>query len=559
MLQTLGGPSKLPFPAHSDPTSSPPDLTRVTLLPRSCSVPLFPGLSPSFQELLRTRPALPWCLLDDPDLEASSSLPLVLPGPPSDYAALALRMERCGMVRFVGRSELKVINGLFTQPKKDGSLRLLVEARRANLHFRSPPDPFLPRPDQLAALRLPPNATLHAALCDLSHYYDQLSLDHPATQYLCSYFGLPEVSRDYLPSSLLRRLPSGPIHPMLLCVPQGWCWGVSVAQNFHTHLVRSLPPPAISPLPNVPPPTSVPRRGVLILVYIDDVCFLSLDPALLHWAVASYRSLIAGPGLLESVHKAVPPTQTAQIYGIVLDRNVLRPRWPSLVSLLRDTRALICSPRTSTRAVESLTGRWLWLLLLNRPLLSSLSRIYAFTSTRRAPRRQLRRFPEAAKHELRTLVAFVPFMFARLSPPHFSRMVATDASNWGQGVVVTDIPPRIHLAYPRLFHLQRASWFPIVSSPWNGPEHINLLELRALLTAVRWAASSPHSAGALLTIFCDSQVVCGALSTGRSSSRKLNNLLRALTSILLAYDMRLHVVWCPTGINPADHASRRQF
>ena len=205
-------------------------------------------------------------------------------------------------------------------------------------------------------------------------------------------------------------------------------------------------------------------------------------------------------------------------------------------------------------------GRWVWLLLLNRPLLSLLSEVYAFTSNRRVPLHQVRRLPEGVRRELRYCVALVPFLTAEVSPPHFSRLICTDASQWGQGICIA-VPPRRrspHLLLPDLVLLRRAHWVAIVSSPWRypGSEHVNVLELRAIITAVRLVASSPHAAGSLLTVYCDSQVVVGAIRTGRSSSPRLNRLLRALAALLLSTDVRLLVVWVPTDQNPADTPSR---
>ena len=49
----------------------------------------------------------------------------------------------------------------------------------------------------------------------------------------------------------------------------------------------------------------------------------------------------------------------------------------------------------------------------------------------------------------------------------------------------------------------------------------------------------------------DSRVVWGAVPKGRSSSRKLNFLLRKLGFWCLAYDIALELVWVPTWANPA--------
>ena len=552
-----------------------PNLRKVNLPTSGCSVPLFPGLSPPLQHLLRERTregALPLCLAPPALLQRVQEFPLISVGSPEDWAELALRIVGSGMGGFCSGSDLLVINGFFTTPKPDGSQRFIVDARRANLFFLPPPNPNLPRPDHIANARFPPGATVRAALCDLTHHCDQLSLLHPQTRCLIRHFGLPEVPRHLLPPEVQARFPIGPIHVALHSVPQGWAWGVTLAQDHHRHLLLRLPR-RTQLLHTSPGATCHLRPGVVfVLVCIDDVLFLGLSDGTLLWAIRQCRSLLRESGLQESPSKAVPPTTTARICGIALDTNLLRPRWATLASLVRDTRALLRASRTTTREVEALLGRWVWILLLNRPLLSIPQAVCGFTADRRTPPTWLRALHPAVRREFRLLVTFLPFVRAHLSLPPFHRLVATDASTWGQGVSIAAQPlrsgphlphpfppPPLCVELPNLLHLRLADWTHIVSSRWAiPPEHTNVLEMRALLTAVRWVTSSPLSNGTVLTVHCDSQAVVGAVTTGRSRSRQLNRLPRRLTSLLLAANPRLRVVWTPTALNPADEPSRKQ-
>ena len=60
-----------------------------------------------------------------------------------------------------------------------------------------------------------------------------------------------------------------------------------------------------------------------------------------------------------------------------------------------------------------------------------------------------------------------------------------------------------------------------------------------------------------LMVLVDSRVVLGAVSKGRSSSRKSNFTLRKLVFLCLACDIALELVWVPTWANPADAPSRK--
>ena len=185
--------------------------------------------------------------------------------------------------------------------------------------------------------------------------------------------------------------------------------------------------------------------------------------------------------------------------------------------------------------------------------------------------------------ELQVMSALAPLLISTTSFEWFHKIVAVDASLAGQGVVavrprplrdggpdLNDImsdPPHEH-SLPPTHALKTVladagpngsgyGWSTIVSSPWRKEEHINVLELRSLLTAVRWTLS--HRTGQTnqrLLVLSDSAVVVGAARKGRSSSQPLLRRLRQLSALLLASGLRLRLVWVPSELNPADAASR---
>jgi len=104
--------------------------------------------------------------------------------------------------------------------------------------------------------------------------------------------------------------------------------------------------------------------------------------------------------------------------------------------------------------------------------------------------------------------------------------------------------------------VDRAPWVPIVSSRWTREEHINVLELRALHTAVKWVMSHSHSIGSRVSVLCDSTVVIGVVSKGRSSSRALLRRMRCMGAWVLGGGLRLDVQWVASEFNPADQPSR---
>lgn len=101
-------------------------------------------------------------------------------------------------------------------------------------------------------------------------------------------------------------------------------------------------------------------------------------------------------------------------------------------------------------------------------------------------------------------------------------------------------------------------WRTICGWQWKGvPEHINCLELRAVLTTIRWRLEKLQKTRVKFIHLVDSQVVLHALSRGRSSSRKLRRTLLRINSLLLATGSTGVWTYVHTSDNPADGPSRR--
>ena len=101
-------------------------------------------------------------------------------------------------------------------------------------------------------------------------------------------------------------------------------------------------------------------------------------------------------------------------------------------------------------------------------------------------------------------------------------------------------------------------WKEISGWRWRHEgDHINLLELRAILTTIRWKILRGKRLRVRFLHLTDSLVCLHALTRGRSSSRKLRKTIQRLNAYLIAAD--LHPLWgyIHTSQNPADRPSRR--
>lgn len=110
------------------------------------------------------------------------------------------------------------------------------------------------------------------------------------------------------------------------------------------------------------------------------------------------------------------------------------------------------------------------------------------------------------------------------------------------------------------FHRLRASvpaklWKWRIVSGWrwtHGNEHINSLELRAILNALRWRLEHQGHGGCRMLHLTDSLVCLRALTRGRTSSRKLRRSMARISALLLCTGSQVLWGYVNTDSNPAD-------
>ena len=83
------------------------------------------------------------------------------------------------------------VNGLFFVAKKGGRLRMILDARPANDHFRTPPSSTYSSGASFASLRIPADKVLYSAQYDVKEFFYRLRI--PTS--LAKWFGLPCVRR----------------------------------------------------------------------------------------------------------------------------------------------------------------------------------------------------------------------------------------------------------------------------------------------------------------------------------------------------------------------------
>eukprot|EP00435_Cladocopium_sp_Y103_P046183 s2515_g13.t1 len=114
------------------------------------------------------------------------------------------------------------------------------------------------------------------------------------------------------------------------------------------------------------------------------------------------------------------------------------------------------------------------------------------------------------------------------------------------------------------YHRLRASvpaglwrWKVVTGWSWKGQsEHINQLELRAVLTALKWRIEHKGLRRHRFLHLTDSLVCLHVLSRGRSSSRRLRSTMSRANALLLVSGTQALWGYVHTAQNPADRPSR---
>lgn len=589
---------------------------RVALPDSLCQVDLISLLPPAIAPLYAS--PSPSIMLAVP--RESRITPHVFASSHTEYMLLIERMKSIGMIDFT--STPKCVNGLFGTSKPDGSIRLILDARPANCYFVDCPQVVLPTPTHISRLSVTANASypLYISKIDLTNFYHQLRLP----DWICDYFCLPAMTVDGVT-----------MYPRIRTLPMGFSHSVYLAQCVNEHVLYSpilkspTKPSGVSSTPQRKCPPSVVTHTDNILTlsspfmapdqvvhsaYIDDLFFLSTDREALSAAHEGCKLRYAYVQLPVNSKKEVPPTRDgAELLGVRVDSLGCRLDASKMNQLIESTLLLLKRGWATGVQLSNIVSSWTWCMLLSRPALSVFSVVYGFIER---AKKSMSLWP-SVRRELLNAIFLCPLYFSSFSSRFSTRLIATDASLSGAGVVCSrfntngddlfhvmwstaiskhgllaytpcvkddnildggestspyravDCPKQPVLSLSQtpdpchqlLSHVDAIdSWSIIMMYPFKYPPvregDIAALEFEAVLSALKWYLSFPSSVNSRLLTLNDNSNVFYALHKGRISSFNLLRIQRKINALLLASGVSLYVSWIPSAHNPADGASR---
>ena len=370
-------------------------------------------------------------LLNEKCDQSKFKRPSVMVKDHNEYVKLIKRLHQLNMVTFT--SSPKSVLGAFGVPKDENSIRLIIDATNTNALMVPPPKVFLPNASHLSNIHS--TSPFFISKLDLSNYYHQLRLPNQ----LQSYFCLPALNQIDLQSfsidSTTLTINSNKYYPMLTTLPMGWSHSVFIAQSVHEHIVYNMNR-ALSPLNNAL------VNSVLItylhIIYIDDFAILAYNEQVMNELVEKVKLAYASVGLKINTKKCVSTTmELVKVIGITIigrQQRIIVATDDLLVSLVHRTITLLDQLECTSNQLAILVGHWTWYILLKRSMLSILQRTYRFIQQFRHTA-EVKVIWNSIKRELLLLCSLAPLIQVEMNIKVCSRIIATDASMSGYGIM----------------------------------------------------------------------------------------------------------------------------
>ncbi|CAE7434654.1 unnamed protein product, partial [Symbiodinium sp. KB8] len=525
---------------------------------------------------------------------------------PQDEDEMVLRLVAHGMAVPVQEAELPhdgrgrlLSGGLFGVGKNEQEDRLIYDRRPENATMDKLGWAHLPSGACYTRMLLDPCEYLRGSGDDLRNFYYTLKLPDNWVRY--NSFGRR------LSVKAARALGLCPRTPYRLCfrvLGMGDVNGCDIAQAVHEAVLRrhGLLSPASVLRYGEPAPTDATWEGV----YIDDL--LITQRCRLNSVVPLDGSFVPPPpdpqdmdvqrvkaaeiaydeaDLQRAVHKEFRFLTNFKAWGAEVDGILgkvgapLHVRQQVWMLIFKIVSGGFCSKDVLRKVLGYLS----YIFQYRRELYCLHHHIYKYVSE--MPEGRWVKLPNYVADELRSCALHLPFAVWHMRTPLASTLVATDATPTSGGAVAVDIPrplaqelwrqsemkgeavrldrgaaEEVLCAEPKepsVFASTVAECMPwTVTSSYSFREtsHVNLQELRALRREVIRLVARGVCLGTVLIALNDSRVVVGAVAKGRSSSFKLNGLLRGMLPHLVMGRVSLGVLWIETEANPADHPSR---
>ena len=502
--------------------------------------------------------------------------------------------------------------------KKDGTLRMVTDARSFCRRCRQPPNIQMGSGSSWGRAQLPTHKNLHVGLSDVVSFFFRLGVDES----IGAYFSLPRVPTECVERA--RGLPVGSLdrtvkyYPYFKALPMGWSWSFYFSQAVHIEMLRrSQVIPMHRLIFDTKPFPDLSTAEPFALPYCDNIHVGSTDPEVA--AVAFQKVIETFEAHNFECHETVAVGCHFQSLGVIVDgvSGVVRPTGKRLVRAVQSARFLQTGIAVSGRMLSRFVGHLTCIFLLERSLLSLFSSIYKFV--RSHDRRRLPLWPSVAK-EVRWAEALLPLAVASMRRPFSAGCLSSDSSGLGfcvsrnvsittpeiksvagwkerwrfkrvfedsqsrsvrhraQALALADLNPytnvataldpkrdprdaefwAVDLRFPDVpaAWMRANRWGDLFAGRWGFKEDITVTEGRAAVMQARWICKEYGPGHFSHLGLLDNMGCVLAFEKGRSSSFGLMRSCRKLCALSLSSGRCFLWRWVPSELNRSDFGSR---
>ena len=528
--------------------------------------------------------------------------------PEEEEARLVRKLLKHNMVKLIPECDLPkdsfgniLLGGLFCVPKNESEDRLIFDRRAENATMHRIKWARLPAGACFCRMRLQPNEYVRGSGDDLRNYYYCLSLPDNWVRY--NSFGRR------IPVDVVREAGGDPNLPHRACMRvlgMGDKNACDIAQAVHESLLMKFG--LLNSTEKLVYGEPVPAGAMWQGVYLDDLLVsqkcqhsgpIPLDGSFIpplpspldqdQQSMKAAEEAYAHAGFERAVHKAFRGATQFKAWGAEIDGILGTAAAPLIfrqqvwLLLFRVVELGHCT----RHILQKLLGYLCFAFQYRRELFSLMHHIFKFVQ--KLPKKGWRKLPGFIIDELRSMMLHLAFAKWKMRRDVHPTLLATDATPSSGGAARTFAPEGLREELWRLSEsrgevvrldeteLDRTlkewqspkepskmasvlgrtmCWKTTSSYHFRQTSHINLQETRALRLELKKMLKDPKNIGCIQVALNDSRVLCGAIGKGRSSSFKLNGLLRGFLPYQILGDIVLALIWVETHANPADYPSR---
>ena len=408
----------------------------------------------------------------DPEFEASLPAPywdMALKRSHRKFIRLMRALLRIGLVRALPRGAALESAGLFFVHKaKKKSLRLIIDARRANARFRTPPGVALCTSEGLSRIEVdspnnfeddPEGLAVFLGVADVQDAFHRFRLrDNMAVYFGLGSARLADLRCDSLLLSDVATDVGGCVDLVWASLPMGFSWSLYFCQTINEAKMGTIPELHDSTLMTDRGRAAVLRRHsgtsapCAHFVYVDNLGIISTSSHRVATALSQTTNLFDEAGLLTHEHSVT--SEKSEALGVCLDGRRLETR-VSTKRYWKVRRALdfaLSLRRLPGHVWRIILGHLTFVGLVCRDSLSCFSAIYGFIERHDTDTVPL--WP-TARQELERFRGLMPLLASEWSAEWSPLVMSTDASEEACGVTGSFWPPAVVAYHGRLSERRR--------------------------------------------------------------------------------------------------------